>query len=983
MPEVRGFKSFSSGNDTSQKPKRAYPENQEAERFRLFEAVQAVLLKSTGASPLLLILEDCHAADEASLLLSKYLARELKQQKMVIVVTYRDAEVRSQTRIADLIEDLAREGRSITLGAFAEEEIGAFVELTAKSPSKRTIQALRRATEGNPLFLKEIVRLLSAQGQLESADSSLLENIRVPGQLKRVIRRRVELVSSPAQALLSVASVIGCQFDVQVLCNVMHISAEEAGSRIEEAIQCDLIVPMIGVDQFRFAHALFAEALREDLPIATRRELHLEIGATLENDSRESSTEYCSELAHHFYEALPVGNIQKAIDYLCRAAEKARASLASEDCINLYQKALQAVEFDRPSRAEIRCSILMDLAEAEHRVGRFSVSHEHFAEARQLAREAKNWRLFARAVLGVGLLPGTPGAVDYSFISQLEEALEQIGPVDTALRALVMGRLAEALQWSDQAERRNALAQEAIECSRRLDDRETLMDALYRTHVALSGPETVEVRLSASTELLQLTRVSKQPRAEMRARYMRIRDLLEVGDVPQVRIEVDAYAQLARQLQQQHVGITEAAFAMLALLDGRFNDAERLALEALNLGRNRPDGISVQAFATQIAAIRREQGTLLELEPMIRSYVEQFPALKFARCALAFCYSEGGRTEDARFHFDHFASGDFVGVPKDVSWLASMALLSEVCAALGDQINASKLLALLEPYESRNASLDMYVCYGPVAYYLGILSITVASFESAEKRFLKALSMTSKMDLRPWHAHAQHQYARLLMDPSNLLRDLSKALGMAENALITARSLGMKSLEGKLLRLTGAATNVHPSDYNKETLHDRPSKSTCLLCLEVTQETSSVSAFGERAWRDLLHRFHKIAHQQIRQMGAHEVEEHGNGLLAVFGEPTAAILAAFQTKSSLSRFGITVRAGVHSNPEIIAKASREIIQLAERVAAIAGPGEIILSSTDTNPVVGRRIRLRSDNALRLVGVDSTIYLFRVEVSSGN
>ena len=364
-------------------------------------------------------------------------------------------------------------------------------------------------------------------------------------------------------------------------------------------------------------------------------------------------------------------------------------------------------------------------------------------------------------------------------------------------------RLAEALQWSNQAERKTALAREAVEIARRLRDSETLMDALYRSHVALSSPETAETRLSASTELLELTRQAKQPQFEMKARYLRIRDLLEIGRVDELRVEVDAYAQLVRQLQQQHVGISEAGFAMLALLDGRFDEAERLAIQALNLGRDRSDGLAAQAFAAQISAIRREQGRLHEMEPIIKSYVEQFPGLTFARCGLAFCYSESGRTEDARFHLDYLAKTDFAGVARDVSWLASMAMLSEVSAALNDQASARVLMGVLEPYESRNASLDMYVCYGPVSYYRGILAFSLSSYELAEQRFLSALESTKKMGLRPWHAHAQYRLAALLLQRNSSPKDRGNAFNLLASAMATAQSLGMKSLEAKLVHLAG------------------------------------------------------------------------------------------------------------------------------------------------------------------------------------
>lgn len=135
----------------------------------------------------------------------------------------------------------------------------------------------------------------------------------------------------------------------------------------------------------------------------------------MERAYESSLAEHSSELGHHFFEALPAGSVRKAIDYLRAAAERATTSLAYEDSIGIYQKTLRALDYEQPSSPEMRTLILLDLAEAEHRVGRSELSHNDFIEARKIARATKRPELIARSVLGIGLLPGTPGAVDYHY----------------------------------------------------------------------------------------------------------------------------------------------------------------------------------------------------------------------------------------------------------------------------------------------------------------------------------------------------------------------------------------------------------------------------------------------------------------------------------------------------------------------------------------------------------------------------------------
>jgi predicted ATPase len=156
---------------------------------------------------------------------------------------------------------------TLALSGLGENEIEEFVHENAQNqPKKTVVRALYNATEGNPFFLKEIVRLLASEGRLNSASDSFLESFRIPNQIGSALRRRLALVSPNTRSLLSVASSIGREFDLRLLSEIAHISQEQALSNIDEAVKSNLIIPTVGIDEFRVAHALFAEAVYEDIP---------------------------------------------------------------------------------------------------------------------------------------------------------------------------------------------------------------------------------------------------------------------------------------------------------------------------------------------------------------------------------------------------------------------------------------------------------------------------------------------------------------------------------------------------------------------------------------------------------------------------------------------------------------------------------------------------------------------------------------------
>ena len=214
-------------------------------------------------------------------------------------------------------------------------------------------------------------------------------------------------------------------------------------------------------------------------------------------------------------------------------------------------------------------------------------------------------------------------------------------------------------------------AQQALAMARRLGDPELLATNLQGMIYALQGPEHAQQRLAYATEMLHLAEAVNDQEPLFDAHWWRVYCLVELGDMPAADAEINAYAHLAEEAQQPFDLCLATGFrAMRALMQGRFADSERLAQEALAIGQRLQTENAAGIFGLQMFTLRREQGRLKELEPVVRYFVQQHSVAGAWRPGLALIYSELGRTEEARAEFEHLAQHDFTDLPRDALWMA-------------------------------------------------------------------------------------------------------------------------------------------------------------------------------------------------------------------------------------------------------------------------------------------------------------------------
>jgi DNA-binding SARP family transcriptional activator/tetratricopeptide (TPR) repeat protein len=763
----------------------------EGARFRLFDATAEFLRNASASWPIVLLLDDLHAADEPSLLLLRFLSRELGSTRMLVLGTYRDVDPVPGEPLTETLAEVVREPatRRLPLGGLSEREVGEYVELTASEiASPELVAALNEGTEGNPLFLGEIVRLLAVEGV--GSESSAEVRLAIPQTVRDVISRRLTHLSHECNRLLVVASVLGREFGLDTLARVDAVSEDELLDPLDEAMAARVVSDVPGVPgRLRFAHVLIRDTLYEGLATARRLRLHGRAVEALEALYGEDPGPHLAELAHH---CIAGSDFDKGLVYAQRAGDRALTLLAYEEAARQYGMALEALDLGDPRNETARCELLLLLGEAVARAGNAPAAKTAFLEAAGIARRLGLPREVARAAVGYGgRTVWARAGDDDQLVPLLEEGLAALAENDVELRARLLARLAGALRDEPSRDRRDALSREAVELARRTGDPAALAYALDGRGGAILGPDTTAEWLAVGTELREVAeRIGDRERV-VHGHLHRIAAQVIVGDITGAKADLDAASRITDQLRQpvQRWQIC-AAQAMFALAAGDLTEADELVPRAFALGERAQPEMAIPVDRLQRYTLGDFRGDLEEVEPAIRDLVAEYPARPAFRCVLAHLHVRLGRAPEAQQALEDMARDDFSALPFDQEWLYGMSLLAEASAVLGHGVSAAALYEPLAPWAALNVADHPEGIRGSLARYLGMLAATMKRWVEAERHFEDALAMNARMGARPWLAHTRFDYASMLL-ARDAPGDRERAGGLLGEAISIYEELGM------------------------------------------------------------------------------------------------------------------------------------------------------------------------------------------------
>ena len=796
----------------------------ETERYRLFDAVADWLADASAAAPVLLVLDDLHWAAKPTVLLLRHALRAPEAARLLVLATYRDSDIGRGDPLTELLADLPRTEGAARLGIVGLDAPGvaALLESAAGHPLDEAASELARwvwrETEGNALFVIEMLRHLREAGALERREdrwvvTEALEHLGVPAGIRDVVGRRLSRLPEETNAVLACASVVGLQFDPGVVGAAGGFSEDGLLRSLEQALAVRLIVEIPGpVPRNAFSHALIRATLYDELSAARRVALHRRVAQAIETLFADRLDDHLPALAHHWSRAAaPAADASRAAEYSARAGDRALAQLAHDEAVTYYRAAIELLDAAGAAPGPERAELLISLGEAERRAGD-AAYRETLLTAADLARQAGDADRLARAALANHRgIYSSAGTVDEERVRVLEAALEaHRDRPDSTVRAHLLAQLAVELTWAPESEsaRRTALGREALDIVRRQGSLRDLGQVIVFAVVeALRNPDTVAERMALTAELLNIADNEINPTLQFWGNVYRGIAATEVPDASEANRCVEAAVRLADDLRQPIFGwFSRLLASLMAAATGRLDEAEQLALDSYRLGQATGQVDAAVYLGVSQFSIAFHRGRLQDVAKALDEAVAAASGVATVLGYAAVACSETGRDDEARRLYESLMA-QLPEAQKNVGWLRNMTQLASVCAHLGDAEGAPVLHELLVPYQGQAASSGAS-WFGAVSHHLGLLATTLGHYEEAEERFAAAERTHEDFGAVPWTARSRLEWAEMLVR-RNRPGDGERALTLLNQALDTATRLGLGTIDRRGRALLKAISSNH------------------------------------------------------------------------------------------------------------------------------------------------------------------------------
>lgn len=915
----------------------------ETDRFELFEAVAADLAeRSLRSGGLLVVLDDLHWADAASLRLLEHVAAGVRDSPLLLVVTSRRAEAGAGTTLGEISPALARHGTVIELIGLGVDDIAEVARAATGTPiDAAAVTAIAELTDGNPFFVQQVAHLVAQRG------GGAMGRFDVPAGVDAVVRQRVGALGAEAGEVLSAAAVLGRAFDLDELAAV--VGPEIDGPKaVEVALEAGLLaVDAARADRVRFVHAIVRDALHEELPLRRRAELH---GRALAHLASVGVTAP-SILAMHAAEAVPVLGREPAIDHGLNAAQAALEATAFEDAVRMVDLTLALDPGDGA-----RARLLTVAGHAWFNLDDHLRSKASFLEAADRVEVLGDLVATARVLLAVGT--GRLVGRDYADVGpRIRRVLEGLGEDEPGLRADLLSRLADFVV--PVAERR-ALLTDAVDLARSVGDDESLGLALGRTLLHGVSWMSMPERLDAVEELRAVARRVGSPRLRLDGEYIASRVLLEAGDFDAASRTANALADdpLVRSgsFQLRAAPIIDTT---IAVARGEFDRAERL-FESMQTELARRDSGAAAVLTGLMGWLRREAGKGAELVPAmqaIRTLQDFADNLAVIDAMLALLLADTGDLAAARLAIDATLTHDLETIARD--W-AGIGICG--CGALAEAMwltdhappdAVARLVPLLEPMADRNLVLGMLpmAVTGWGTYHLGLCAALDSRFDEAATLLRESVDRHRSMRARPLLgrsllALAEAEVGRL--DGASALaaaREAAEVLGSGPLPVLAERA-------ERLLSALGGKSGATTPDAEPGT--------TTFVFTDIVGSTARAATGGDAAWLAVLDTHASVVRALAARHGGRVVKGLGDGFMLAFPTAGAGVRFALAARDSTAGSDLAITAGVHTGEaqQIDGDYLGHHVNVAARIAAAAHPDEVVVSD-----VVARVIE--ADTDLRL------------------
>jgi tetratricopeptide (TPR) repeat protein len=802
------------------------PGDPEEERYRLLQAVSTFLRNAAAIQPILLVLEDLHDADRGTLDLLVHLARNLQGARLLVVGTYRDVEVDRSHPLSAILAELRRVStfaRVLLRGLTVNEVHRMLSELATQEVRRELAEGVFRQTEGNPLFVQEVMRYIAEEGLMNRQGGRWVGRFRetgepppemvIPEGLRDVIGKRLSRLSPEGNRALSIAAVMGRDFRLDVLQRVADLPEEALFNALEEARSVGVVEERSAVGTgvaFRFTHALFRQTLYEEMFTPRRIRMHQQVAQALEQVYARRLEEHASELAEHFTQSTEPEALQKALQYGEMAAQRALGVFAYGEAVHHLERCLQVQEVLDPDDKARRCDLLLALGEALVSAGEpqrvfEAVGNEAFtlAEAlRDRGRASRACQVARRAMRDYGSATITIAPVFEGWAQRADRYAEP-GSADRVHADLFLGVVRYSVGRYAESQ---ALRAGALELARRLDEPEALFEAARTMFAGVwTTPRRAGEQLRLAEEFAGRSREGVPARVLAALLFFLHGLLMMHGQPARAGAVAGELKALALRTREPAAQLQEAITVMQAALwEGQLEEA----LEQSRRFVQRADELGSPVWGRQIAAMMMRPLVHLgraEEALGLQGQAEEMAGLReeglFVSSRRAWVLAHLDRLEEARAAL-RLALGPLAN-PGDAEE-APMGLLIfslEAALLLGDR----EAVALLAPLVAPAASLSTSGI-GTPARHLGAAAVLLGQPDEARAYYQQALEAAGKIRFRPEIALTRLQLAELLLDEASVgaihelpLQRRREAMAHLDFAIAEFRAMKMQpSLERAL-----------------------------------------------------------------------------------------------------------------------------------------------------------------------------------------
>lgn len=937
--------------DSASRPPLADDEMPDQEKTWLFLAVTGATVALTRTRPLLLVLDDLHWVDRASLELFTYLvlgiadASVLEPVSFMVIATHRpDVD----EPVAGELARVAREGlyRHLDLEGLNTEESAVLVDSLGLHRSSRQLDHfLHEASSGNPLFLENLVRQVARRsGDTDDLSTAAATDVDLSGppELTNAIAARLDEVSEAARNVLTVAAFLGRSFSASVLGDVTEQPEDELDVALEEAATHGLIAG--DGSSWWFEHPLYARVAYAAPGPARRKDVHLAIARALD----ESGDRPVLEVAHHFIEAGSAATPRERLEYTTAAGNRAWDMLAWADAARCYETAAAAAEeLGEPD------GLIADLhfraGDAHHRNMDVRLGQAHVATALERYRAARDVRRVAVALVEQAHAQlhearfGT--AID---TSELDDALDALHDTDPVLEARLLAQLGEVAWAQGDLERGTELSTRALEIGRHVNDHRACTRALS----ALAIIDWMRLDLRSAEERFQdaLTHAKAQddpwllglpsPRLALTQLWRGDPDRAE-------KVAAEALEETAFTGNAAERSLALTALTIVALARGQLLEAERYGEEAWTAARLSRYMWSCSFFLPAVASARILRGAFgpseLALDKLRDSEGDVVVEEETVWLARQIARAHAGQHDEVRAavaaHPERVSGRwpPFIGASGWFAYLGELALLVEVDLPL-DRIERGL---------ARAADHGMVLSDGPVVLLprvRGALARRRGRVEEADALLREAVEVARARGLRPELGRASLELAHLLAadggreEAGQLARE---ARGVFDELDMPAFEQQAAELADRLQGKEPARTAAAPTRTGMDTF--------VILFTDIADSTSLTERLGDFAYRAQAERLDQAVRSLVHGSGGEVVEgiTLGDGNLAVFSSARRAIDCASRIHESARRVGFRLHVGIHAG-DVIRSATNVYggaVNVAARVCSQAAAGETLVSET--------------------------------------